>query len=87
MKHTQTLTEMQEEMAELVAKEIQREIDESLMLDILVEGGWTKVTFQLTPKILDWCKQNLKINEWKYLSGSFAFRKKKDAEWFILRWQ
>lgn len=86
MKHTQTIAEYQEELAEILAKEIQKEIDESIMIDILVEGGWTKVPFNLTPQILDWCEQTLTNNQWKYLAGSFVFRKKTEAEWFILRW-
>jgi hypothetical protein len=82
---------IEEEMAATLAKEIQKEIDESILLELLVEGGWTKVPFSFVDikklnEIFKWCESNVKKNQYKLLSGSFVFRKKKDAEWFILRW-
>lgn len=77
--------------AEIMAEEIQKEIDESILADLLVLGGWTKVPFyyinaKQAIDIIDWCVENFDVSNWKRVSGSFVFRNKKDAEWFILRW-
>lgn len=82
---------IEDEIADTLVKEIQKEIDEGIMLSLLVEEGWTKVSFRdyNTQKVIDmdkYCKQNFKKNQWLILNGHFVFRKKQDAEWFILRW-
>ena len=79
-------------MTKHLATEIQKEIDEGVLLSVLVEGGWTKVQFKYydvkhAVNVMDWCTLNVKENQWKRLADSFVFRKKEDAEWFILRWQ
>ena len=91
MKHTQTLSELQEEIIKSKVDDLARHIDEGLMLDTLVEGGWTKIPFYFYSNeqaidIKNWCEQTFKKNQWNRLAGSFVFRKKKDAEWFVLRW-
>lgn len=68
-----------------------RSIDEGILLDILVEGGWTKISYEIynTAKAIEmtkYCEHSFKENQWKILNGYFVFRKKQDAEWFVLRW-
>lgn len=80
-----------EEYAGMLADEIQKEIDESIMLDMLVWQGWTKVPLHYhnakhAVDVIDWCIANLPENKWKRLSDSYVFCNKQDAEWFILRW-
>ena len=92
MKQTQTLTEYQERLVSDAAKDLARQIDESVLMDVLVEGGWTRVQLSLynpdkAIEILNWCEKTLTKNQWKHLAGAFVFRKKKEAEWFILRWK
>lgn len=91
MDKTQTIEKYQEYLATTAAKEIEKQIDEGVMLDVLVEGGWTKVEFYFTSNkqavdIKNWCGENFKKNQWQRLQQFFVFRKKQDAEWFILRW-
>ena len=72
---------------------MQKSIDEGVLLSVLVEGGWTKVPHDFVVfdskkafEMKEYCEQTFKKNQWQILSGHFVFRKKKDAEWFILRW-
>jgi len=92
MKQIETVDDIQNEIATILAKEIQKEMDESIMVDMLVELGWTKVSFgdignnHKLVEILEWCNNTL-TNNWKHLSGCFVFSEQKEAEWFILRWK
>ena len=75
---------------EYAAKEIQKEIDESIMADILTEAGWTKVTYhyknnQQAVDITDWLIEHCS-NDWHRLANGYMFKNKQDAEWFILKW-
>ena len=79
-------------MSTHMAQAIQKEIDEGIMLEILIEGGWTKVPFEFkngqhAVDVYEWCENNIKLGQWQRLCGSYVFRKKEYAEWFILRWQ
>ena len=75
---------------EYAAKEIQKEIDESIMADILTEAGWTTVIYryknnQQAVDITDWLIEHCS-NDWHRLGIVYMFKNKQDAEWFILRW-
>lgn len=90
MGHSKDLT-LEEEMAEMAAYEMQKEIDSEIMRSFLVEGGWTEIEFYFKNNdhaidILLWCEWNIKKDQWKRLGGYFVFRKKQDAEWFVLKW-
>ena len=85
------MSELEEQIGSVLAQEIQKEIDERVLLSILVEGGWTRVPFHFNNNtqavdITEWCDKHIKPKQWERLSDSFVFCKKKDAEWFILRW-
>jgi hypothetical protein len=81
---------LEDELMETLAKEIAQEIDDGVMLDILVKGGWTKVPYHFTNSnhavdVMMWL-DDTKRDNWQRLCGSFVFKNKKDAEWFMLRW-
>lgn len=85
------MNKIEDEIIDKVAHEIQKEIDEGVMLSLLVEGGWFKVPFNYyeMDKALDmarYCEKTFKKKQWTTLNGHFVFRKKKDAAWFMLRW-
>ena len=91
VKQTLTIAEYQERLMDEAARDMSRHIDESILMDALVEGGWTKVDFyfysnEQAVDMKDWCRENCTNNQWKHLAGAFIFRKKKEAEWFMLRW-
>lgn len=82
---------MDDELVKILMEEIRKEIDEDIMRRLYLENGWTEVVFtyknsKQAVDIIDWCVETLTENQWKRLSGSFVFRDKKDAEWFLLRW-
>jgi len=71
--------------------EMTRSIDNDVMRACLVDGGWTEVEYYYTGRehsvdVLNWIEANVKEKQWMRLNSYFVFRKKKDAEWFILRW-
>ena len=71
---------------------LQKEMDFHIIADVLVRGGWTNVKlngFRNNREAVDiklWLEQNC-TSEWQNLSTRYIFKKKKDAEWFILRWK
>jgi len=74
------------------SKAIQYEMDWTIIADMLVSSGWTSVKlnrYRNNKEAVDitlWLEQNC-TGEWKNLSTRYIFKKKKDADWFILRWQ
>ena len=85
-----TTKNLSEEYMDILAQEMQKEIDESVMLEMLVIGGWTKVQYSYKSRehsvdVINWIDENIK-DGYKRLSDSFVFEEKKHAEWFILRW-
>lgn len=82
---------LETDIIENLAMELQKEIDEGILCQCLIESGWTEVKMHYISReqavdIIDWCIDTLTKNQWKRLTGSFIFRNKKEAEWFILRW-
>jgi hypothetical protein len=78
-----------EEIVNQVANQMAKDIDSLVLMSAL---GWTSVKldrFRNNKEAVDitlWLEQNC-TGEWKNLSTRYIFEKKKDAEWFILRWQ
>ncbi len=71
--------------------EMTKSIDNDVLRSLLVEGGWTEIEFYYKNNsqaidVLEWLGKNVKENQWSRLNSYFVFRKKKDAEWFVLRW-
>jgi hypothetical protein len=79
------------ELVEDLAKEIQEELDNEIMIDMLVLGGWTKVELERLKDRYEsidveiWIDENCTGKHTK-LGRTFVFEKKQDAEWFILKW-
>ncbi len=78
-----------EEIVNQVADQMSKDIDTLVLMSAL---GWTSVKlngFRNNKEAVDitlWLEQNC-TGEWKNLSTRYIFEKKKDAEWFILRWK
>jgi hypothetical protein len=78
---------IEEELSRILAEEIDNEI----MLDMLVTGGWTKVELERLKDrhesidIETWIDENCTGKHAK-LGRTFVFEKKQDAEWFMLKW-
>jgi hypothetical protein len=78
-----------EEIVNQVADQMSKDIDTLMLMSAL---GWTSVKlngFRNNKEAVDitlWLEQNC-TGEWKNLSTRYIFEKKKDAEWFILRWK
>lgn len=80
---------LEEEYSAIVAKEMQKEIDDAIMLDLLVDMGWIKVPFYFNSRehsvdVSIWIADNCQCNVHR-LNGHFVFEDAKDAEWFILK--
>jgi hypothetical protein len=39
-----------------------------------------------TIEIDRWCYKNFKSRNWRSMYGTYAFKRKEDFEWFLLRW-
>ena len=84
------MSKLEHEFMDDIAKEIQKEMDEGIMSNILIEKGWTPVQFYFKNNkqavdILLWLNRNCK-NNWQRLGSDYLFKYRQDAEWFILRW-
>lgn len=81
---------IEDELSEILAKEIQKEIDDGIMSNILVETGWTSVKFYYKDNnhandVNLWLMINC-VSHWRRLGSDYLFEDAKEAEWFILRW-
>ena len=82
---------LEQEIADNLAKEISKEIDNGIMLSLLVGSGWVEVKFSYRDTnhevdVMSWVENHCKKKQWMRLNNSFAFSKNEEAEWFILRW-
>ena len=81
-----------EDIIDDISKQMASDMDWLIIADCLVDSGWTNVKlnrFYNNAEAIDinnWLEQNC-TGEWKNLSTRYIFKKKQDAEWFILRWQ
>lgn len=81
-----------EDIIDDISKQMANDMDWLILADCLVDSGWTNVKlnrFYNNEEAIDinnWLEQNC-TDEWKNLSTRYIFKKKQDAEWFILRWQ
>ena len=84
--------ELKEDILNEIGKQMADDIDWLILADCLVSTGWTSVQLKRyrhneeAVDINNWLEQNC-TDEWKNLSTRYIFKKKQDAEWFILRWQ
>ena len=81
---------LEDEIAESIATEIAKEIDDGIMADILVMNGWTSVAFFYKDNyhavgVTHWLMENCP-GKWRRLNSFYVFEDIREAEWFILRW-
>jgi hypothetical protein len=85
------MTDLIEELATKMASDMAEEIDNEIMIDMLVLGGWTKVELERLKDRYEsidielWIDENC-TGKYSKLGRTFVFEKKQDAEWFILKW-
>lgn len=83
---------LKEDILDEITKDYAKQMDWEIVADCLVSVGWTSVKlkrFHSNEEAVDinnWLEENC-TGEWKNLSTRYIFKKKQDAEWFILRWQ
>jgi hypothetical protein len=96
--------ELEQDMLDRIGKDIAREIDkellDDLMIDVLTKDGWTptKINPAFPPKGMmsssfnEWYSQTAEWvhlnaqDDYKLLKGQWVFKDPKDATMFILRW-
>ena len=93
--------ELEEKFAKQLSDEIAREIDkeilDTLMIDVLTDEGWTQTKLDPAFKntamhrstwytdTAEWVHKNA-TGDYKMLRGQWLFKEPKDATMFILRW-
>jgi hypothetical protein len=80
---------MSEKYIDHAADALAREIDDSILTDMLIKSGWTTVPMFFTSAeqavdTTDWLYENC-TGKWRRHSMSFFFENSADAEWFILK--
>jgi hypothetical protein len=87
------------QLSDEIAREIDKEILDTLMIDVLTSEGWTVTTMNpafeppLTrvsngewySETAEWIHLNAR-GDYKLLKGQWVFKDPKDAMWFTLRW-
>lgn len=82
---------IEQQLSDILAKEIANEIDREVLWDMLKELGWHRVMisrFQDNLHAVDisiWLKENVK-NPYERNGRDFLFSAERDATMFILRW-
>lgn len=93
-----TMTDLNNELVEIMAEQMQIEIDreimEKLQSEMLLADGWTKVPITWAQDFLksmwsaetaEWCHKNA-TGDYKLLNGNWYFEKATDATAFTLKW-
>jgi hypothetical protein len=84
------LKSLEDELTEILSKEIAEEIDSAILAKLYCNDGWTKVPFLYKNSsqaidVNEWLTNTCK-NKWIRLGSNYLFEDIKEAEWFILRW-
>jgi hypothetical protein len=88
--------EISASLAEQIAKEIDNEILDTIMISLLTKEGWTATNIGpeqslLSPKHVwytdtaEWLHLNA-TGDYKLLRGKWLFERQEDAVMFVLRW-
>jgi hypothetical protein len=80
--------ELEKELGQIMAKEIQQEIDECVIINLLFGLGWKIITINtILPEIHEWVALNVKHEYRVFGTGtSWVFQNEQDANWFLLKW-
>ncbi len=78
---------LEEELAATLSKELAQEIDNEILVDMMVLGGYKKVkwTKLVNASMAAWCMENC-AGHWDQLGSYFLFKDSNDAVMFSLRW-
>jgi len=80
---------LEEEIIKAQADQMSRSIDYQLLVDNMVNQGWTEVImepwFKANHSVTSWCERNVK-GAWSNNVNRFLFEDIDDANWFKLRW-
>ena len=81
---------LEEEIASAMSQAIREEIDFTIIADILIDNGWTKVvlnpmTGETSQEIDQWVAEH-KTGNCQTLGLVWLFENQRDANWFKLRW-
>jgi hypothetical protein len=78
---------LEEQLAEKLSKEIAREIDNGILIELMVAGGYKKVkwTKLVNASMASWCMENC-AGQWDRRNEYFLFKESDDAALFTLRW-
>lgn len=87
----QSAISVEDEILDMMAKEVAKEIDDGIMANIYMEIGWIKVEHNFKDidqpyQIRQWLEL-MNITEYQLFGNVYLFEKAQDAEWFILKWQ
>jgi hypothetical protein len=83
---------VEDDLIEILGREIQQEIDNEIMLDYYSQSLWVQIKL---PRFNDrkhavdiqrWCDENIDEHEYANFGSTFVFKNGKDAEWFALKW-
>ena len=86
--------ELLDRWAEQIARDVDKEIIESLLIEDLLRQGWTKAPVTWAQVFLKdmwsietavWCGKNA-TGDYKLLNGNWYFEQAKDATAFVLEW-
>lgn len=80
----------EDEIAEQIAREMQKEIDGDIMASVLKQIGWVAIDVAFKDKrqvnqVNSWLQENCQ-GQYRRLNTTFLFEKTQDAEWVSLRW-
>ena len=82
---------IEQQLSDILAKEIANEIDREVLWSMLKESGWHRVMisrFQDNLHAVDisiWLEEQCQ-GAYERNGRDFIFKNEKDATWFILRW-
>lgn len=81
---------VEQEVIDILAKEIQQEIDFEVMSSILLKDGWSKVVLkpmvQETSSAIDQWLSTHCPKDCMHMGLVFLFKEQKVANWFALTW-
>ena len=79
---------LEEQLKDILAEQIQKEIDEQVIWDMTQAGKWPySLAFLHYNAVKSWMEENyIEGTDYVYRNGQFYFAEEKIYTWFILRW-
>ena len=85
------MIDVEQEIAEALASDIQKQIDTEILIELLIAAGWTKISLERfennehSVNIKLWLEDNIK-GKYNNNGRTFVFSEESDAVLFILKW-